>query len=144
MGGAAVADVLFGDANPSGKLTATFPRSVGQIPIYYAHKNTGRPIDPNNRYTSKYVDVPNTPLYPFGYGLSYTHFEISDLKLDRDSIPVSGSVKVSVSVKNTGERSGDEVVQLYIHELASPVTRPVRELKGFKRVTLAAGESSAG
>jgi beta-glucosidase len=141
MGGAAVADVLFGDANPSGKLTATFPRSVGQIPIYYAHKNTGRPLDPNNRYTSKYVDVANTPQYPFGYGLSYTHFAIGDLKLDRASMPVDGTVKASVDVKNTGTRAGDEVVQLYLHKLASEVTRPVRELKGFKRVTLVPGET---
>ena len=140
MGGPAVADVLFGDANPGGKLPVTFPRSVGQIPLYYDHKSTGRPIDPENRYTSKYVDVPNTPLYPFGYGLSYTQFQISDLRLDRSDIPVTGSIKASVDVQNTGRRGGDEVVQLYIQDVASSVTRPVRELKGFRRVTLAAGE----
>ncbi len=141
MGGAAVADVLFGDANPGGKLTATFPRSVGQIPLYYNHKNTGRPLEPENRYTSKYVDIPNTPQYSFGYGLSYTKFEIGDLRLDSDSIPVNGRVRVSVAVKNAGSRRGDEVVQLYIHDVASSVTRPVRELKGFKRLTLAPGET---
>ena len=141
MGGAAVADVLFGDENPGGKLTATFPRSSGQIPIYYNHKNTGRPLEPENRYTSKYLDVPNTPQFPFGYGLSYTTFEISGLRLDHDSIPVSGSAKVSVDVRNSGPRIGDEVVQLYIRDVASSVTRPIRELKGFRRVTLAPGES---
>jgi len=140
MGGAAVADVLFGDANPGGKLPATFPRSVGQIPLYYNHKSTGRPLEPENRYTSKYVDVPNTPLYPFGYGLSYTQFRISDLRLDKTNIPPSGSVKASVEVENVGPRGGDEVVQLYIQDPFSSVTRPVRELKGFQRVTLALGE----
>ena len=140
MGGAAVAEILFGDANPGGKLPATFPRVVGQIPLYYNHKSTGRPMEPENRYTSKYVDVPNTPLYPFGYGLSYTRFQISDLRLDKANIPVTGSIKASVQVENVGSRSGDEVVQLYIQDVASSVTRPVRELKGFKRVTLAAGE----
>ena len=140
MGGAAVADVLFGDANPGGKLPATFPRSVGQIPLYYDHKSTGRPLEPENRYTSKYVDIPNTPLYPFGYGLSYTQFRISDLRLDKSSILATGSVKASVDVENIGKRAGDEVVQLYIQDVVSSVTRPVRELKGFKRITLAPGE----
>ena len=140
MGGAATADVLFGDANPGGKLPVTFPRSVGQIPLYYNHKSTGRPIEPENRYTSKYLDVANTPLYPFGYGLSYTRFNITDLQLDKKNIPVNGTIKASVQVENVGSRSGDEVVQLYIQDIASSVTRPVRELKGFRRVTLAAGE----
>lgn len=141
MGGAAVADVLFGDANPGGKLPATFPRSVGQIPIYYGHKSTGRPLEADNRYTSKYLDVPNTPQYPFGFGLSYTTFEITDLSLDTANIGTNGNVNVRVNVKNSGKRSGDEVVQLYIRDVASSVTRPVRELKGFKRITLAAGQS---
>jgi beta-glucosidase len=140
MGGAAVADALFGDANPGGKLPVTFPRSVGQIPLYYNHKSTGRPIEPENRYTSKYVDVPNTPLYPFGHGLSYTQFRIADLRLDRSNIPPPGTIKASVQVENTGRRAGDEVVQLYIQDVVSSVTRPVRELKGFHRVTLAPGE----
>ncbi|HSU24947.1 MAG TPA: glycoside hydrolase family 3 C-terminal domain-containing protein, partial [Pyrinomonadaceae bacterium] len=140
MGGAAVADVLFGDANPGGKLPATFPRSVGQIPLYYDHKSTGRPADPANRYTSKYTDIPNTPLYPFGYGLSYTEFRIGDIRLDKQNIPIAGSIKASAEVENIGRRAGDEVVQLYIQDVASSVTRPVRELKGFQRITLAPGE----
>ena len=140
MGGAAVADVLFGDANPGGKLPVTFPRSVGQIPLYYNHKSTGRPLEPENRYTSKYLDVPNTPLYPFGYGLSYTQFRIGDLQLSRTNISSTESIRVSVEVENTGKRSGDEVVQLYIRDVAASVTRPVRELKGFQRITLRPGE----
>jgi beta-glucosidase len=140
MGGASVADVLFGDANPGGKLPATFPRSVGQIPLYYDHKSTGRPIKQDDRYTSKYVDIPNTPLYPFGYGLSYTQFRFSDLRLDKTNVSPTGSIKASVEIENIGKRSGDEVAQLYIQDVASSVTRPVRELKGFQRVTLAPGE----
>jgi beta-glucosidase len=142
MAGHAVADVLYGDYNPSGKLTATFPRSVGQIPLYYNAKNTGRPFDANNKYTSKYLDIPNTPLYPFGYGLSYTSFEYSDLKLDKPIFNFSDSLKVSVAVKNTGARDGEEVIQLYTHDLVGSVTRPVRELKGFQKIALKAGEST--
>ena len=140
MGGPAVADVLFGDANPSGKLPVTFPRSTGQIPLYYNHKSTGRPIKLDDRYTSKYVDIPNTPLYPFGYGLSYTTFSISDLTLNKTSITPNGRIKVTVQVENTGKRSGDEVVQFYIQDVAASITRPIRELKGFKRITLNPGE----
>ncbi|MBX7142716.1 MAG: beta-glucosidase BglX [Chitinophagales bacterium] len=140
MAGHAVADVLYGDYNPSGKLTATFPRSVGQIPLYYNAKNTGRPFDANNKYTSKYLDIPNTPLYPFGYGLSYTTFEYSDLKLDKPVFNFSDSLKVSVTLKNTGARDGEEIVQLYTHDLVGSVTRPVRELKGFQKIALKAGE----
>ena len=140
MGGAAVADVLFGDANPGGKLPVTFPRSVGQIPIYYNHKSTGRPLEPENRYTSKYLDVPNTPLYPFGFGLSYTKFGISDLRLSKTNIAPAESVTVSVELENLGTRQGDEVVQVYVQDVAASVTRPVRELKGFRRITLRAGE----
>jgi hypothetical protein len=140
MGGPAVADVLFGDANPGGKLPATFPRSVGQIPLYYNHKSTGRPLELENRYTSKYMDVPNTPLFPFGFGLSYTQFRISDLHISKANIAPTESVKVSVEIENTGKRDGDEVVQLYIRDIASSVTRPVRELKGFSRITLRSGE----
>ncbi len=140
FGGLAVADTLFGDANPGGKLPVTFPRSVGQIPLYYNHKNTGRPFKETEKYTSKYLDIPNTPLYPFGHGLSYTEFRLSNLQLDKPQILPNGSIKVSVDVENIGRRTGDEVVQLYIHDVAASVTRPVKELRGFKRITLKAGE----
>jgi len=140
MAGPAIVDTLFGDANPGGKLPITFPRSVGQIPIYYNHKNTGRPIKETEKYTSKYLDLPNSPLYPFGYGLSYTEFRFSNLQLDKTQILLNGNVKVSVEVENIGKRSGDEVVQLYIQDVAASVTRPVKELRGFKRITLKAGE----
>ncbi|MGC8864420.1 MAG: beta-glucosidase BglX [Bacteroidales bacterium] len=141
MAGPAVADVLFGDYNPSAKLPVTFPRNVGQIPIYYCMKNTGRPMDPNNKYTSKYLDVPNTPLFPFGYGLSYTTFEYSGLKLSSDKISANDTLRVSVRVKNTGQYAGEETVQLYIRDLVGSVTRPVKELKGFRKVFLQPGES---
>ena len=138
--GNAIADILFGDVNPGAKLPVTFPRSVGQVPIYYNHMNTGRPPDPNNRYTSKYQDVPWTPLFPFGYGLSYTQFKLSNLQLSPQQIRPDGRVTVSVDVENTGSRAGDEVVQLYIRDVASSVTRPVRELRGFRRINLQPGE----
>jgi beta-glucosidase len=136
QGGNAIADVLFGDVNPGGKLPVTFPRNVGQCPIYYNHKNTGRPPDANNKYTSKYIDVSWTPLFPFGYGLSYTKFRLTNLQLSAQSIPASGQLTASVEVENVGGREGDEVVQLYIRDVASSVTRPVKELKGFERITL--------
>lgn len=138
--GNAIADVLFGDVNPGGKLPVTFPLSVGQIPIYYNHKNTGRPPDPRNKYTSKYLDIPVTPLYPFGYGLSYTEFKLSDLRLSAQRIHPDGRLTVSVEVENVGKRAGDEVVQLYIRDVAASVTRPLKELKGFERITLQPGE----
>ena len=138
--GHAIADALFGDVNPGGKLPVTFPRCAGQEPLYYNHKNTGRPPDPANKYTSKYIDVPWTPLYAFGHGLSYTQFKLSSLRLSATRIPASGSVAASLEVANTGSRPGDEVVQLYIHRPAASVTRPVKELKGFQRVTLAPGQ----
>ena len=141
QGGNAIADVLFGDVNPGGKLPVTFPRNVGQIPLYYNHKNTGRPPDANNKYTSKYLDVDWKPLFPFGFGLSYTRFEIANLKLSAPRISASGQLIVSVDVRNLGPRAGDEVVQLYIRDVAASVTRPVKELKGFQRITLAAGET---
>jgi beta-glucosidase len=134
--GNAIVDTLFGDANPGGKLPVSFPRSVGQIPIYYNHKRTGRPRLDTNKYTSKYLDISNSPLYPFGYGLSYTHFQLRDLKLDKLRIRPTESVKVSIDVINQGRVAGDEVVQLYIHDIAASVTRPVRELRGFKRISL--------
>jgi beta-glucosidase len=140
QGGNAIADVLFGDVNPGGKLPVTFPLSVGQIPIYYNHKNTGRPPDVNNKYTSKYLDVPVTPLYPFGYGLSYSQFQLTNLQLSARSIRPDGRLTASVDVENTGRRAGDEVVQLYVRDTAASRTRPVRELKGFERITLRAGE----
>ncbi|MFL6215573.1 MAG: glycoside hydrolase family 3 N-terminal domain-containing protein [Blastocatellia bacterium] len=140
QGGHAIADVLFGDVNPGGKLPVTFPRSVGQAPLYYNHMSTGRPPDPNNPYTSKYIDVPWTPLYPFGYGLSYTEFRFSTLQLSAPRIHPNGSLKVSVEIENTGKRTGDEVAQLYIRDVAASRTRPVKELKGFERITLRPGE----
>jgi beta-glucosidase len=138
--GNAIADVLFGDVNPGGKLPVTFPRAVGQEPLYYNQKSTGRPPDPNNKYSSKYLDVPWTPLYPFGYGLSYTQFKLSNLQVSARQIRTDGSVTARVELENTGGRAGDEVVQLYIRDVASSVTRPIKELKGFERVTLKAGE----
>ncbi len=140
-GGNAIADALFGDINLGGKLPLTFPRAVGQIPIYYNHKNTGRPpVDPKNKYSSKYLDMPVTPLYPFGYGLSYTEFRLSNLHLSQPRIRADGSLTLSVEVLNTGTRAGDEVVQLYIHQTAASVTRPVKQLEGFERVALRANE----
>jgi beta-glucosidase len=126
--------------NPGGKLPVTFPRNVGQIPIYYSYKNTGRPPDVNNKYTSKYLDVPVTPLFPFGFGLSYTQFRITNLQLSARSIPVNGRLTASLEVENTGKRAGDEVVQLYVRDMAASRTRPLRELKGFERITLQPGE----
>lgn len=141
QGGNAIADTLFGDANPGGKLPVTFPRSVGQVPIYYNHKNTGRPAGSDPKSASQYIDIPWTPLYPFGYGLSYTQFKLSNLHVNKARIRSGGSVTVSAEVENTGDRAGDEVVQLYIHQRTASVTRPVKELKGFQRVTLRAGET---
>lgn len=141
MAGPAITDVLFGDANPSGKITMTFPRNVGQIPIYYDHKNTGRPFDANQKYTSKYLDVPNSPLYPFGYGLSYTTFKYSDISLSSKSLKSGGSLTASVTITNEGKMKGSEIVQLYTRQMVGTITRPVKELKGFKRITLAPGQS---
>ncbi len=139
--GNAIADVLFGDYNPSGKLTTTFPRSVGQIPIFYNHMNTGRPPSKTDKYTSKYIDSPVSPLYPFGYGLSYTTFKFSDIKVDKKKIKKNDSLRVSVDIKNTGTYDGTEIAQLYIRDLVADVTRPVKELKGFKRIYLNHGET---
>jgi beta-glucosidase len=141
--GNAIADVLFGDVNPSGKLTTSFPRSVGQIPIYYNYKSTGRPMVEKDKFTSKYLDMPNTPLFPFGYGLSYTTFGYSSLRVANAIVKANEDVKVSVDVTNTGARSSDEVVQLYIRDEVGSVTRPVKELKGFQRVSLNAGEKKS-
>ena len=141
--GNATADVLFGDVNPSGRLPVTFPRALGQVPIYYNHRNTGRPPDPNNKYTSKYIDVPVTPRYAFGFGLSYTTFAYSNLKLSSARARASDTVTATVTVTNTGTREGTEVVQLYVRDEVASVSRPVRELKAFKRVTLKPGEARA-
>ncbi len=143
MHGTAVAQVLFGDYNPAGKLTMTFPRNVGQVPIFYNTKNVGRPVDLNQKYTSKYIDVPNTPLYPFGYGLSYTTFAYSDLKVSQAEIGMAEKLSVTVTVTNTGKVAGEEVVQLYVKDLVASVTRPVRELKGFEKIYLNPGESKS-
>jgi len=140
-GGNAIADVLFGDVNPGGKLPVTFPRTVGQVPIYYNHMNTGRPPEPSTRYNSKYLDLPWTPQFPFGFGLSYTQFKITNLQLSDASIARNGQLKVSVEVQNVGKRAGDQVVQLYIRDIAASMTRPVKELKGFKRISLKPGET---
>ncbi|MCU4163022.1 beta-glucosidase BglX [Carboxylicivirga caseinilyticus] len=140
--GNAMADVLFGKVNPSGKLPMTFPRSVGQIPIYYNYKNTGRPSgNEMDNLWSRYTDSPNTPQYPFGYGLSYTSFTYSNLNLDKTEIQPGGDVKVSVTVTNTGDVKGKEIVQLYIRDEVAAYARPVKELKGFNKIELDAGES---
>ena len=141
--GNAVADVLFGDANPSAKLPVSMPRTVGQLPLYYNHKNTGRPPVANQKYTSKYIDVPWTPLYPFGHGLSYTTFAYRNLRLSAPTMRPSDTLIVSVDVTNTGDRAGDEVVQLYIRDEVGSLTRPVKELRGFRRITLRPGETQS-
>jgi beta-glucosidase len=138
-GGNAIADVLFGDVNPGAKLPVSWPRVTGQVPIYYNHNLTHAPED-DPTFTSRYADFATAPLYPFGYGLSYTTFAFSRLQLDRKEIGASGTVQVSVDVENQGSVAGDEVVQLYIHQRAGSASRPVRELKGFERVALAPGE----
>jgi beta-glucosidase len=139
--GNAVVDILSGAYNPSGKLTMTFPRTVGQIPLYYAAKNTGRPMDPNNKYTSKYLDVPNTPLYPFGFGLSYSDFTYSDVTIDKTTMRPIDKLNVQVTVSNNSEYDGEETVQLYIRDMVASITRPVKELRGFSKVFLKKGES---
>jgi beta-glucosidase len=139
--GNAIADTLFGDADPGGRLPVTFPRSVGQVPIYYNHKNTGRPPGGPSKDFSGYLDISWTPLYPFGYGLSYTQFKLSNLRLNAARIHRDGSITIGVDVENIGSRAGDDVVQIYIHDPVASVTRPVKALKGFKRVSLQPGES---
>jgi beta-glucosidase len=141
--GHAVADVLFGDYNPSGRLTATFPRNTGQIPIYYNHKNTGRPShgDPKMKYVSRYLDIPNAPLFPFGFGLSYTTFSYGDVKLSKLSLQGNETLEATIRVANTGARAGEETVQWYISEPAAGVTRSVEDLRGFQKISLEPGES---
>jgi beta-glucosidase len=143
MGGHAIADILYGDYNPSAKLPVTFPRNVGQVPIHYDMKNTGRPIElgaPGAKYVSRYLDVPNTPLYPFGYGLSYTSFAYSPVTLDKATMRPGEKLTATVTVTNSGARDGEEVVQLYVRDLVGSVTRPVKELKGFEKISLRKGE----
>ena len=140
--GNAIGDVLFGAVAPSGKLPVSFPRTVGQVPIYYGHKNTGRPDTSNEHFSSRYIDLPSSPLYPFGYGLSYTTFSYSDLTLERQSLGTADTLRANMTLTNTGQREGDEIVQLYVRDLAGSVTRPVKELKGFQRVHLAPGASA--
>ena len=142
--GNSIADVLFGKVNPSGKLSTTFPQNVGQVPLYYAHKNTGRPLAEGKwfeKFRSNYLDVSNDPLYPFGFGLSYTTFDYSDVKLSANTLTKGKSITASVTLSNTGKYDGKEVVQLYIRDLVGSITRPVKELKGFQKVSLKAGES---
>jgi beta-glucosidase len=139
--GNAVADVLFGKVNPGGKLPVSFPRRVGQVPIYYNHEPTGRPCDPTQKYNSRYRDIKScSPLYGFGYGLSYTTFTVGNLRLSSGTVPRNGTVTATVDVQNTGSRTGDEVVQLYIHDPVASLSQPVRRLRGFQRVTLAPGK----
>ncbi len=141
--GNAIADVVFGDYNPSGKLTATWPRNVGQIPVYHSMKNTGRPSESEEfqKFKSNYLDVPNSPLLPFGYGLSYTTFEYSDLSLSKSEIGSDESLTVKVKLQNTGNYDGEEVVQLYLRDVVRSITPPMRQLKGFKKVFLKKGET---
>ncbi|WP_190276203.1 glycoside hydrolase family 3 N-terminal domain-containing protein [Paenibacillus sp. JDR-2] len=145
-GGNAIADVLYGDVNPSGRLTMSFPYSVGQVPVYYNNYNTGRPLtlqNANERYVSKYLDMPNAPLLPFGYGLSYTSFSYSEASLSTDVMNAGDTLRVSVNVTNTGASAGEEVVQLYVRDLAGEVVRPLKELKGFRKLAIQPGETQA-
>jgi beta-glucosidase len=141
---AAIGDVLFGNVNPSGKLTATFPQNVGQVPIYYSHKSTGRPLEEGkwfSKFRSNYLDVTNEPLYPFGYGLSYTTFSYGDIKLSAPSFKAGESIKATVTITNTGKYEGKEVAQLYTRDMVGSITRPVKELKSFQKISLKPGES---
>jgi beta-glucosidase len=138
-GGLGVADVLFGDVNPSGRLPITFPRSTGQIPVYYNHRPTGRPMPANSRRHSRYVDSLDSPLFPFGFGLSYTTFKYGNLRTS--PVPQKPEISVTVEVTNTGSRAGTTVAQCYVRDVVAGVARPVRELKGFERVPLEAGET---
>jgi len=132
-----VAEVLFGDADPGGRLPISVPRAVGQVPVYYNHKPSGG----RSHWKGNYVELSARPLFPFGYGLSYTSFAYADLRIDRQEVDPTGQVMISVEVANTGARAGDEVVQLYVHDAHASVTRPVKELKGFRRITLTPGET---
>ena len=144
MAGHSIADVIVGDYNPSAKLTMSFPRNAGQLPIYYNRKNTGRPLpedNPKMDYRSSYLDVENSPLYPFGYGLSYTTFQYSKPSISSGILTKNGELKVSVTITNTGNYDGEEIVQLYIQDVTASVTRPIKELKGFQKLNIKKGES---
>ena len=141
MAGPAITDVLYGDYNPSGRLTTTFPRSEGQIPVHYDMKNTGRPFDANNKYTSKYLDSPNEPLYPFGYGLSYTDFTYSKPFLNKKKMKRGEKLNLTLTITNAGKRAGEETVQLYLRDLVGSSTRPLKQLKAYRKVNLQPGES---
>ena len=140
--GPAIVETLFGDNNPSGKLTTTFPRNIGQIPVHYSMKNTGRPYEEGNFFTTKYLDSPNEPLYPFGYGLSYTEFEYSGISLSASQMTRADTIFARVTVDNKGQREGEEIVQLYVRDLVGSLTRPVKELKGFRKIKLDPGQST--
>jgi beta-glucosidase len=140
--GDALADILSGTYNPSGKLVMSIPRNVGQVPLYYNTKSTGRPFDPYYKYTTKYIDVPNGPLYPFGYGLSYTSFDYGNIELSDTIMGMNDTIKVSISVRNTGNFDGEEIVQLYIRDMVASITRPVKELKAFKKIFLPEGDEA--
>ena len=143
--GPAVADVVFGKVNPGGKLPVTFPRRLGQVPIYYNHEPTGRPCNPDQKFNSRHRDIPScSPLFVFGHGLSYTTFEVSDLRLSSSTVSKNRSLRASVTVTNTGSRKGDEVVQLYLHDPVASISQPIRRLRGFERVTLNAGQAAHG
>jgi beta-glucosidase len=139
--GTAITDLLFGEINPSGKLPISFPRTVGQVPLYYNHRSSGRPPGGGSDLFVSYLDQPITPLYPFGHGLSYTRFEYSKLALSSKKISAKGQLTLSVELKNTGDREGSETVQLYVQDPVASLARPVKELKGFQKVQLKAGES---
>ena len=141
--GHAIADVLLGRYNPSGKLTMSFPYNEGQIPVYYNCKSTGRPYVPGERYVTHYQDCPNEPLYAFGYGLSYTRFEYGDIELDKDTLSEGDTLRVVIPVTNVGDYDGQEVVQLYIRDVCSRITRPEKELKGFRKIALKKGETQS-
>ena len=141
--GNAIADVIFGDYNPSGKITASWPRNVGQVPVYYSMKRTGRPgSQPGfEKFKSEFLDTPNSPLYPFGYGLSYTDFEYSDVKASAEELTMDGTITLSATITNTGDYDGEEVVQLYIHDKVRSITPPMKQLIGFEKIMLKKGES---
>jgi beta-glucosidase len=142
--GSAIADVVFGDVNPSGKLTTTFPQNIGQVPLYYNHKNTGRPLGEGKwfeKFKTNYLDVTNEPVYPFGYGLSYSSFSYGDIKLNDTIMKAGKNITATINVTNTSNTDGKEVVQLYIRDMVGSITRPVKELKGFQKIELKAGET---
>lgn len=143
-GGAAIAEILYGDENPSGKLTMSFPYTAGQVPVYYNHYNTGRPKDApdaQERYVSQYLDIPNKPLFPFGYGLSYTTYSYKKINISADTLVKGDKLTVSAEITNTGSTAGEEIVQFYIRDAVGEVVRPLKELKGFKRIALEPGET---